>query len=57
MNIFYGCEDGILWWIFHDVIGITTIWLAKLLAFSILPMIIAIVGVLLVTKVKFSMWE
>lgn len=57
MNIFYGCEDGVSWFLFHDVFGIGTIWLAKLLAFSIFPMILAIIGVLLVTKVKFDMFS
>jgi hypothetical protein len=56
MNIYFGCEDGIAWWIFYDLIGIHTIWLAKLLAFSILPMLTALLGVFLVTKVKFNMW-
>lgn len=57
MNVFFGCEDGISWWIFYDLLGIHIIWLAKLLAFSIFPMITALTGALLITKVKFNLFD
>lgn len=57
LNLFFGCEDGISWWIVYNILGIHIIWLSKLLAFSIFPMITALIGVLLITKVKFNMWQ
>lgn len=55
MNIFYGCEDGVSWYLFHDIIGIKIIWLAKLFAFSIFPALVALLGVYLVKKVKIGL--
>ncbi len=57
LNILWGCEDGVSWWFFYNLLGIHTIWLSKLLAFSIFPMFTALLGVFLVTKVKFDMFH
>jgi hypothetical protein len=56
MNIYFGCEDGVSWWIFYDLLNIHNILLAKILAFSVFPMITSTIGVLLIKRVKFSIW-
>ena len=56
MNIYFGCEDGIAWWLFYDVLGISNILICKILAFSVLPMLTALLGVFLIKKVNFKIW-
>lgn len=56
-QIFYGSEDGALWYLVYNVLHITSIPLAKFISFSIMPMFLAIIGAFLVRKVKFDMFS
>lgn len=57
MNIYFGCEDGISWWLVYNVIGISNIFLARILAFSIIPMLTALIGTYLLTNVKLKVFD
>lgn len=38
------CEDGLLWWLWHDIIGIQDPETARIIALSVSPFFIALLG-------------
>ena len=51
-TIFYQTEDGAVWWLWYDLIGIHHLFIARILTFVITPFILTLIGTLLVKKVK-----
>ena len=48
--IFLQSEDGVLWWLWYNVIGVTDLQLCRYLAFSVSTFVIALLGLALVSK-------
>jgi len=54
-GIFYQAEDGVCWMLANQVLGIQDVEKARLVAFSVIPAIVAFIGLAMVKgKVKFN---
>jgi hypothetical protein len=56
MQIFLASEDGFVWYIWHDLIGVGSIFWSRILTYSITPMFSAIIGALMVRRIDFELW-
>lgn len=48
--IFYQTEDGVAWWFWTTVLGISNVTLAHILTFIITPFVLTLLGVMLVSE-------
>ena len=54
-SIFFQAEDGVLWWFWNSIVGITDIERCRFLAFVLSPFIIALTGLGIVSqKIRFK---
>ena len=56
LQILLASEDGLLWHLFYNVLGITNIFVSRILTYVISPMILSVIGVFLVKKVDLDMF-
>jgi len=54
-NVFYSSEDGITFWVWHDIAGINDMNKVRILTFIITPFILTLLGGLLVTRAKINL--
>lgn len=52
-NVYFQCEDGATWWFWQNVMKVSDVEHLRLLTYVITPFVLSLVGVALISKIKF----
>jgi hypothetical protein len=54
-GVFYQSEDGAVWYFWHDLLNIKNVDMVRILTYVVTPLLLALAGGLLVTRVEFGL--